>query len=141
MIRAERGSTVPLILGFFLLALLASAAAVTAGQAFVAQRDLQDQCDGLAAAAAAATADLDRTVSVGRGGSLRFGDVRQFLDMSVSTGRADPHLVVAPRVTDGGKIIRLRCTETVPVAFGALFGRPDGLHHVVDSSAQEPVSR
>ena len=71
----DRGSTVPLILGFFLIALLVVAGAVALGDAFVDQRNLQDVCDGAAAAAAASAADLDREHGLTSGGSLRFSDV------------------------------------------------------------------
>lgn len=134
----DRGSTVPLIIGFFVLAMLASAASVAAGQAFVSQRDLQDQCDGMAAAAAAATASVDRGSAVAGGGSLRFADVQRFVDAATARSGSDVH--VAARVTDGGQTIRLHCISIVPVVFGAVFGRPHGQRHVVDSSAREPVS-
>ena len=46
----DTGSTIPMILGFFLLAMLMVAGSIALGQAFVQQRDLQDVCDGAAAA-------------------------------------------------------------------------------------------
>lgn len=136
---ADRGSTIPLIVGFFLVALLASAGAVVAGQAFVAQRDLQDQCDGVAAAVAARAADVDRSAAIGAE-ALRFADVQRLVEASVAREQGGWQLHVAARLTDQDRTIRLRCSATVPVAFGVLFGRPNGLRHVVDSSAQEPIS-
>ncbi|MDQ2751380.1 MAG: pilus assembly protein TadG-related protein, partial [Actinomycetota bacterium] len=56
----DRRTTIPLILGFFIIALITVAGAVAAGDAFVQQRGLQDVCDGAAAAAAAGGADLNR---------------------------------------------------------------------------------
>ena len=53
----DRGSTIPLILGCFVVAFLIVAGSVAAGDAFLQQRNLQSVCDG-AAAAAATSADL-----------------------------------------------------------------------------------
>src|SRR6185437_11338695 len=54
----DQGSTIPLILGFFIIALFVVAGSIAAGDAFVQQRQLQDLCDG-AAVASASAADLD----------------------------------------------------------------------------------
>jgi hypothetical protein len=140
MTAGDRGSTIPLIIGFFLIALLASAGAVVAGQAFVAQRDLQDECDAMAVAAAAAAADVDRGRAVGAHDALRFADVQRFIDTSLLRDPAARRPTVVARLTDQGRTIRLRCSTTVPVAFGALFAGSHGLRHVVDSSAQAPIS-
>ena len=72
--RDDSGSTIPLILGFFLLAAADGRRLGRAGDAFVQQRDLQAVCDGAAAAAAASSADLDRGVSVAR---VRLAAVRR----------------------------------------------------------------
>ena len=76
----DRGSTIPLILGFFLIALIMVVGSVALGQAFVQQRGLQDICDGAAAAAAASSADLDRERGIGAASSLRFADVSDVVD-------------------------------------------------------------
>lgn len=136
----DRGSTIPLIIGFFLIALVAGAGSVVAGQAFVAQRDLQDQCDSIAAAAAASAADVDRSQALGTHDALRFTDVQHLVDAALLREHAAHAPRVVARVTDRGRTIRLQCSTTLPVAFGALFGRASGVRHVVDSSAQEPVS-
>ena len=49
--RDDTGSTIPLIIGFFLISMLMVAGSVAAGDAFVQQRGLQDVCDGAALAA------------------------------------------------------------------------------------------
>ena len=72
----EQGSTFPLIIGFFLLAMLVVAGSVAAGDAFVQQRGLQDTCDGAALAAAASAVDLSRDAGVPDQGAVRFADVR-----------------------------------------------------------------
>jgi hypothetical protein len=143
VITSDRGSTVPLIVCFFLVAFLVVAGAIAAGQAFVQQRDLQDLCDGAAAAAAAAGADIDRGSRLVEGGALQFADVQAFVDSYVlreSPDAARSGVVVATRLSDGDRTIRLRCAVTSPVAFGGLFGKAHGVRHVVDASAREPVT-
>ncbi|HZY77482.1 MAG TPA: pilus assembly protein TadG-related protein, partial [Jatrophihabitantaceae bacterium] len=71
----DHGSTIPLILGFFLVALLMIGGAIAAADAFVQQRGLQDVCDGAASAAAAEAARLDRDPSLGSGAELAFDGV------------------------------------------------------------------
>jgi hypothetical protein len=36
--------------------------------------------------------------------------------------------------------LTLTCTETTQIAFGAMFGKAGGVHHVATSSAQAPLS-
>ena len=75
-VRRDDGSTIPLILGFCRIAVFVVAGSVSLGQVFVQQRDLQDVCDGAAAAAAASAADLDRSGAVAAAESLQFTDVQ-----------------------------------------------------------------
>lgn len=133
----DRGSTMPLVLGFTLVGLVTAAGAVSAGQAFVHQRELQDRCDELAAAAAAESGDIDRGAAISLD-SLHFVDVQSVVNARLR--REPTGLHVLARVTDAEHTVRLRCTVTTPVVFGALFGKGDGVRHVVESSAQEPLS-
>jgi Flp pilus assembly protein TadG len=136
----DRGSTLPLILGFFLLALLMIAGSVAAGDAFVQQRGLQDVCDG-AATAAAATA-----VEVGRGGdlagesALRFGDVRSAVAgyLARDPGRAGVRTTV--QLSADQRALTLTCEQTEHIAFGAVFGYADGVRHRVTASAAAVLS-
>lgn len=136
--RDDRGSTVPLILGFFLIALLLVAGAVALGDAFVDQRNLQDVCDGAAAAAAASGADLDREHGLTTGGSLRFADVESAVGtyLSRDAGRQDVH--VSAVLSNSGTRITLTCEQTMPLAFGAFFGRAS-VDHTATSSARAAV--
>jgi uncharacterized membrane protein len=138
--RSDDGSTIPLILGFFLLAMVMTAGAIAAGQAFVQQRDLQELCDGAAASAAASAADLDRTeVPVG-GSAVRFGGVQQAVDDYVSRDDAGRGVLAAAELSADAETIEVSCTWVAHVPFGALFGKAAGVRHVVTSSAREPVS-
>lgn len=136
----DRGSTLPLILGFFLIALLFVAASVAAGDAFVQQRDLQDVCDGAAAAAAAQGVDLGRGGALQSESALQFGDVHgavvEYLDRDPSRRGIAVHTALSA----DGRTLTLRCEQTEHVAFGAMFGKSHGVHHVVTSSARAPLS-
>ncbi|MDT4918409.1 MAG: hypothetical protein QOH89_3109 [Pseudonocardiales bacterium] len=135
----DRGSTVPLILGFFLVALLVVAGAVALGDAFVDQRGLQDICDGAAAAAAASAADLDRTGGLTAGGSLRFAGVEGAVDAYLARDAERRRVEVQADVSDGGTLITLRCEQTMSLAFGALFGRRE-VRHTATASARAAVT-
>lgn len=137
---SDRGSTIPLILGFFILALLMTAGAVAAGQAFVQQRDLQDVCDGAAAAGAAAGADINRGVPIGSAGSLRFANVQQVVDDYLARDPSRNSVRITAGLSADARTLRLRCTQTLQIAFGAVFGRAAGVQHVATSSAQAPLS-
>jgi Flp pilus assembly protein TadG len=134
----DRGSTIPLILGFFLLALLVVAGAVALGDAFVDQRDLQDVCDGAAAAAAASAADLDRESGVPVGGSLRFAGVEAAIEHYLARDAERRRVQVTAALSDGGTRITLTCTRTMSLALGAFFGRPE-VRHTATSSARAAV--
>jgi hypothetical protein len=137
--RDDRGSTLPVILGFFLIALLTVAGAVAAGQAFVQQRDLQDLCDGAATAAAGSAIDLSRSGGVVHGSALRFAGadaaVRGYLARDADRRDAQVSTVVS---ADGTQLA-LTCVQTRPIAFGALFGQGGGVRHVVHAAARAPV--
>jgi hypothetical protein len=136
--RDDRGSTVPLILGFFLISLLLVAGAVALGDAFVDQRNLQDLCDGAAAAAAASTADLDREHGLTAGGSLRFADVDAAVAAYLARDAGRREVKVRTLVSDDGTRLTLTCEQTMSLAFGAFFGRAS-VRHTVRSSARAAV--
>jgi hypothetical protein len=136
--RRDDGSTIPLILGFFLLALLMVAASVTLGQVFVQQRDLQDVCDGAAAAAAASSADLDRGVSVASGSSLQFDGVSRVVDAYLARDPARRDIKVAVTLSPDHERITLRCHAVNSLAFGRFLGKRE-VPHTATSSARAAV--
>jgi hypothetical protein len=137
---SDRGSTIPLILGFFILALLMTAGAVSAGQAFVQQRDLQNVCDGAATAGAAAGADINRGAAIGSGGSLRFANVQPVIDGYLARDPSRSSVRITAGLSADSRTLSLRCTQTLRIAFGAMFGRAGGIQHIATSSAQAPLS-
>lgn len=136
----DQGSTIPLILGFFLLAMVMTAGAISAGQAFVQQRDLQDLCDGAATAAAASAANLDRDGDPVDTDAVRFADVQQVIDRYVAQDDAGRAVQAEAQLSSGDRTIDLRCVRVSRIPFGALFGKAAGVRHVVTSSAREPTS-
>jgi hypothetical protein len=138
--RDDRGTTIPLILGFFIIALITVAGAVAAGDAFVQQRGLQDVCDGAAAAGAASAANLDRGAALASERSLQFADVQSVVDgyLARDSGRGAVHIQAS--LSADARTLQLTCTETAHIAFGAMFGKGDGIHHVARASARSPLS-
>ncbi len=137
---SDRGSTIPLVLGFFIVAFMMVAGAVAAGDAFVQQRGLQDVCDGAAAAGAAAGADLNRASAVGSGSALRFGDVQRVVDEYLARDPARAHVHIQASLSADARTLRLSCTETTHIAFGPMFGKAGGVRHVATAAARAPLS-
>lgn len=138
--RGDRGSTIPLILGVFLLALLMVGGAVAAGDAFLKQRDLQSVCDG-AAAAAASAADLETDRRDGDlGTALRLGDVQGAVERYLRRDGARSEVQVEATLSDDRRTVSLVCVRRTHVAFGALFGKSGGVLQRVSSSARAPLS-
>lgn len=134
----DRGSTIPMILGFFVLAALLVAASIALGQAFVQQRDLQSVCDGAAAAAAAGGGSLDRGDGVGTGDSLRFDDVGDEVRRYLARDDARQTVRFTAELSADNTQVTLRCTQRLPLTFGALFGRGT-VRHTALSSARAAV--
>ena len=137
-LQRDEGSTIPLILGFFLIAVLVVAGSVALGQAFVQQRDLQDVCDGAAAAAAASAADLDRSGAVATGNSLQFDNVEAVVTAYLARDPARHGVRVSAALSPDRRLLTLTCEQTTPLAFGGLFGRAH-LRHVATSTARAAV--
>jgi hypothetical protein len=134
----DRGSTIPLVLVFFLVALMVVAGSVALGDAFVQQRNLQDICDGAAAAAAASAADLDRQHGVIDAGSVRFADVQPVVEQYLARDPARRSVHVNAVLSADRERITLTCEQTTSLVFGAFFGRAH-VHHTATSSARAAV--
>ncbi|HEV7206177.1 MAG TPA: pilus assembly protein TadG-related protein [Jatrophihabitans sp.] len=135
----DRGSTIPLILGFFLIALIMVAGSIALGEAFVQQRDLQDICDGAAAAAAAGAGDLDRGGPVAGSSSLPFAGVEDQVREFLARDPARHPVHIAAELSPDRRTISLACDDAVPLAFGKFFGR-SVVHHHATSSARAAVT-
>ncbi|HEX8082565.1 MAG TPA: pilus assembly protein TadG-related protein [Jatrophihabitans sp.] len=133
--RDDRGSTIPLILGFFLIGLLVVAAAVMASDAFTQQRDLQSVCDGAAVAGAnaidgpaARTRELTSTLPL----AAVQAAVQDYL--AADSGRTEV-LVQATLAADGSTVLA-DCHAHTELAFAGLIGHPDGIDQRARSQAQ-----
>ncbi len=134
-LRDDRGSTIPLILGFFLIGLLMVAGAVLAGDAFTKQRDLQSVCDGAAIAGAnaidgptARTHELDGTLPL----AAVQAAVQDYLTRDPAR---TPVQVQAALSADGGTVLADCRSHTTP-AFAGVIGHPGGIEQHASSEAQ-----
>jgi hypothetical protein len=138
--RDDRGSTLPLIIGLFVVALLAVAGSVAAGDAFVQQRGLQDVCDGAAAAAAASAADLARGTALAGGAELRFAGAQQAVAAYLARDGDRAEVRAVTGLSADATLLTVRCEQTSRIVFGAMFGLGHGVHQSARSSARAPLS-
>lgn len=119
-----------------------TAGAVALGDAYVQQRGLQSVCDGAAAAAAASGIDLERGLAPGTGDAARFADatVARAVNAYVARDPERADVAVIARTSGDARTLTLRCAETRKIAFGAMFGKADGVRHVVESTVRAPVA-
>lgn len=136
----DRGSTLPLILGFFLIALILVAGSVAAGDAFVQQRGLQDVCDGAATAAAASAVSIPRGPDIEPSEALSFTGVEAAAAAYLARDPSRANVRIAASLSDNATVLTLSCSETTHIAFGAMFGKGDGVRHTATSSARAPIS-
>jgi uncharacterized membrane protein len=134
----DRGSTIPLILGFYLIAALVVGGGVAASDAFTKQRELQSICDGAALAAssaidghAARTQDLNV--------SLPLVDVQDAVDVYLARDRGRGGVVASAQLDRNGAAVRVECARQVRVAFGQLIGRSRGVRERASAAAEGRV--
>jgi hypothetical protein len=137
----DDGSTLPLVLLCFLVGLLFVAGFVAASSAFLAQRDLQSDCDGAAVAGAAAVDSPDLYVPAAGGLSPELplatdAAATAVAEYAARAGLGDTSL--AATVT-GRAEVAVVCGRTVAVPFGAVFGLGDGVRRTAHSGARSPV--
>jgi hypothetical protein len=131
----DRGSTIPLVLGFFLIGLLVAAGAVMASDAFTKQRDLQSVCDGAAIAATNAVADV--SVRTGQlGDTLPLAEVQSAADAYLAGDPSRSAVTAIARLSPGGRRVIAECAVKSHIAFGSLIGRGDGIEQRAISSAE-----
>lgn len=131
----DRGSTIPLILGFFLIGLLVVAAAVMASDAFTQQRDLQSVCDGAALAGAnAIDSPAARTRELT--GTLPLAAVQAAVQdyLAADSGRVE--VMVQATLSADGSTVLADCRARNELAFAGIIGRSDGIEQHARSQAQ-----
>lgn len=135
-IGAERGSTIPLMLGFFIVAGLMLTGGVVASAAFLQLRSLQSACDG---AAIAAANGFERGGGQ-LGANLPFdADAAQSAVQSYAAAawQEDASAVALDVAVDGDRVV-VTCSRTAHVPFEAVFA-PDGISQSVTATARAPL--
>jgi uncharacterized membrane protein len=134
----DRGSTIPLILGFFLIGLLMVAGAVLASDAFTHQRDLQSVCDGAAVAGAnAIDGPAARTQRLSN--ALPLASVQAAVQSYLAEDAGRAEVSVQAELSADGSTVLTDCRITTRLAFTRLIGRPDGIDQHARSQAQGVV--
>lgn len=134
-IHGDEGSLIPMILMAFVVAGLIIVGSVVAGGAFLAQRDLQSECDGAAIAGAQALDDPDfYRNGVGSDQALPLGGVQQAVDKYAAED--GNHVRMIASVADDHVTVALACSKTAHVTFGAVFGYGDGLREHATAHAR-----
>ncbi|WP_134321735.1 pilus assembly protein TadG-related protein [Cumulibacter soli] len=133
----ERGSTIPLMLGFFILAGLMLTGGVVASSAFLQLRSLQSACDG---AATAAANGFDRG-GTHLGANLPFDpDAAQAAVMAyAATTWQGEAAAVSLDVQVNGDQVTVTCEKTAHVPFEVVFA-PEGIAQSVTASARAPLA-
>jgi uncharacterized membrane protein len=136
----DRGSTTPLILVFFLIALVFTGGAIATSDAFTAQRRLQSVCDG-AAIAAANVASEDALHGGGASGrrAIPLGDAAAAVEKYLARDPARAGVRALASLRTDGTTIDLVCTTRSDVAFQRMFGRSDGVTQTAHSAARSPL--
>lgn len=140
-LRDDQGSVIPLILGCWLLVMLVAAGYVAATDAFAKRVDLQDVCDG-AAIAAANSVDFasGRDVDGAQGGAfLQLDDVQSAVDAYIARDAWRSAVQLAASLNDDRTEVTVSCRRRSKIAFGWLFGKPDGVVATVTASARAGV--
>jgi hypothetical protein len=135
----DDGSTIPLILGFFLIALLFVGGTVALSDAVTKQRDLQSVCDG----AAVAAANSARPDSLhGNGTSVDAIPLGNADDATARYLANDPDrsgVRATGRLSPDGGTVELTCTQHVRVAFAGLIAKSEGIDQTATASARSPL--
>ena len=134
----DRGSTLPLILGFFLIAMLFVAGATAISGAFTDQRDLQSVCDG-ASLAAANSASGQALHGLGNAsGAIELGDAdAAVVGYLQRAGALDVR--AQSEVSIDGMTLRVTCVRHTKLAFGSFIGQGSGVDQRAVSSARSPL--
>ncbi len=141
-LRGDAGSMLPLILVFVLMVVLMIMGMMTSTAAFIAQRDLQSDCDS-AALWAAAEADSDEVFGDGVDSGEYLPLSPEAVAAAVAEHRTrfyadDPELQMS--TTAEGEQLTVVCRTKVKVPFGAAFGKGEGIERNAESVVRSPVS-
>lgn len=139
-IYGDRGSILPLVIGFWLIAMLFVAGSLALGTAFTRQRSLQSTCDA-AALAAASGVSKDRLHFAGAtSGDLPLDNARSALDAFVARDPARSTIHIDAPILDADHItVRVGCHTHTTVPFQTVILRAGGIDQSAQASAQSPI--
>ena len=138
--RGDQGSVIPLVLGFWLIALLFVAGSVALGDVFTNHRTLQSMCDG-AAIAAANTARPDALHGAGiDAAAIPLADATDAVAGYLALDRARSAVSAETGIEADGVTVDLTCSQHTRVIFGLIIGKPDGVTQIVNASARSPLT-
>jgi len=129
----------PLILGFWMIGLIAVGAGVAASDAFTKQRDLQSMCDGASVAAAIAAAAGSVHYSGTKDDAIPLENANVALEEYFAREPARNGVTASSELSQDGATITVRCQQHNKVALGALIGKQHGINQTVYSSARTPT--
>ncbi len=135
----DRGSSIPFVLLCFLVAALLVAAVTTASSAFLAQRDLQADCDGAAAAGASGLDPAAAYDAAGFSGDDALPLATEQAQAAVERYRARLGGDLAAVATVDLDRVTVACARVVRVPFGEIFGVGGGVERSTVSTARSPL--
>ncbi|MGX7680853.1 pilus assembly protein TadG-related protein [Jatrophihabitans sp. DSM 45814] len=131
----DRGSIVPLVLGFYVIAFMFVSGAVLASDVFNKQRNLQSLCDGAAVAASnAVNGQLVR--DRGLDSTLPLLSVQDAIDTYLSTESSRVQISAVGELGADSDTVKVKCSSTAKVAFGGLIGHADGFEQHASATAE-----
>ena len=133
----EAGSTLPFVLVCWLVAALMALGAIAASDAFLEQQEVQSICDG---AALAAANQADEAVVYAQGAGAELPLTRAAAEAAVADQLSDAGVTLDAwsAATDGAEVT-VRCTRSVPIAFGGLFLGGEPLERTAVARAGAPT--
>ncbi|WP_299952436.1 pilus assembly protein TadG-related protein [uncultured Modestobacter sp.] len=133
----EAGSTLPFVLVCWLVAALMAFGAIAASDAFLEQQEVQSICDG---AALAAANQADEAVVYAQGVGAELPLTRAAAEAAVADQLADAGVALDSWSAETtGAEVTVRCTRSVPIAFGWLFLGGEPLERTAVASARAPT--
>lgn len=133
----EAGSTLPFVLVCWLVAALMGLGAIAASDAFLEQQEVQSICDG---AALAAANQADEAVVYAQGVGAELPLTRAAAEAAVADQLADAGVALDSWSAETtGAEVTVRCTRSVPIAFGWLFLGGEPLERTAVASARAPT--
>lgn len=139
-VTSDAGSTIPLILGFFLIGLVVTAGGVAASDVFTRHRDLQSTCDGAAIAGANAVNLSSLHGSGITGESVPLADANGAVGSYLARDPGRAGITASVELSPDATTVTLTCTQRSHIAFGSLLGKGDGVDNTVHASARSPLT-